>query len=103
MLLCEASANPDVNSLCRLDFLFIIHESVFSQVLTFWWDRGNESYVGDSQEVEGGSQIRINIQNDSLGSEEDDTLYPDNHFFLRRLYLLCEQLRGRVGAVFHTD
>lgn len=47
VLLCQASANPND--------------------LTFWWDKGNESYVGDSEEAEGTSSLRIKIQNESLG------------------------------------
>ena len=38
------------------------------QEVTFRWDQGNETFTQHSQEGEAGSELRIEIQADSLGS-----------------------------------
>ena len=51
------------------NFSFVIEFVFLWQEVTFRWDRGNETLVGPTEEGEAGSELRIQIQTDTLGRQ----------------------------------
>ena len=70
--------------------------------MTFRWELGNETFLGPSEDAEAGSELRIQIQADTLGSCASQNLNILSYLFIKATMSVMSTilLESRTPAQF---